>query len=207
MFCELQTTARHRALIALLGSSLLALCTPATRAQDATSPADELLPRVIVSATRVPTPENEVASSVTLITAADIDAQQARTLPDILQTVPGLNVVQTGGSGGATSVFIRGTNSNHVKILVDGIDVSDPSTPTDTFDLQHLLLADIDRIEVLRGPQSGLYGSDAIGGAIYIVTKTGSGPLNATASLEGGSFGTFNQAASVSGASGGAKKQ
>jgi len=88
---------------------------------------------------------------------------------------------------------MRGTNSNHVKILVDGIDVTDPSTPTGTFDLQHLLLADIDRIEVLRGPQSGLYGSDAIGGAIYIVTKTGSGPLSAIASLEGGSFGTFNQ--------------
>src|SRR6202030_2140638 len=117
----------------------------------------------------------------------------------ILQSVPGLNVIQTGGSGGATSIFMRGTNSNHVKILVDGIDVSDPSTPGDTFDLAHLLLADVDRIEVLRGPQSGLYGSDAIGGAIYIVTKTGSGPLKATASLEGGSFGTFNQTASVSG--------
>src|SRR6202030_1506228 len=117
----------------------------------------------------------------------------------ILQSVPGLNVIQTGGSGGATSIFMRGTNSNHVKILVDGIDVSDPSTPGDTFDLAHLLLADVDRIEVLRGPQSGLYGSDAIGGAIYVVTKPGAGPLKATASLEGGSFGTFNQMASVSG--------
>jgi vitamin B12 transporter len=123
--------------------------------------------------------------------------------PISCETVPGLNVVQTGGPGGATSIFMRGTNSNHVKILVDSIDVTDPSTPTGTFDLQHLLLADVDRIEVLRGPQSGLYGSDAIGGAIYIVTKTGSGPPSATASLEGGSFGTFNQTGSVSGSSGG----
>jgi vitamin B12 transporter len=202
MFRNSPTTARRRALVALVFPLLFTVRAPATLAQDGTAPADELLPRVIVSATRVPTPEDEVASSVTLITAADIDAQQARTLPDVLQSVPGVNVVQTGGPGGATSVFMRGTNSNHVKILVDGIDVSDPSTPTDTFDLQHLLLADIDRIEVLRGPQSGLYGSDAIGGAIYIVTKTGNGAPTATATLEGGSFGTFNQTGAVSGSSG-----
>ena len=101
-----------------------------------------------------------------------------------------------------TSIFMRGTNSNHVKILVDGIDVSDPSTPGNTFDIAHLLLAGLDRIEVLRGPQSGLYGSDAIGGAIYIVTKAGAGPPAATVSAEGGSFGTFNQTALLSGASG-----
>jgi vitamin B12 transporter len=138
MFRDFRNTARRHALVALLVCSSFVLCARAALAQDQTSPADELLPRIIVSATRVPTPEDEVASSVTLITAADIDAQQARTLPDVLQAVPGLNVVQTGGPGGATSVFIRGTNSNHVKVLVDGIDVSDPSTPTDTFDLQHL---------------------------------------------------------------------
>jgi vitamin B12 transporter len=199
MFRDTEPAARRHVLVASVLLGLLALRAPAALAQDETSPADELLPRIIVSATRLPTPEDEVASSVTLITAADIDAQQARTLPDILQTVPGLNVVQTGGAGGATSIFMRGTNSNHVKILVDGIDVSDPSTPGDAFDLAHLLLADIDRIEVLRGPQSGLYGSDAIGGAIYIVTKAGAGPLKATATLEGGSFGTVNQMGSVSG--------
>jgi vitamin B12 transporter len=202
MFRDRQTTARHRALIAVVVSGVVACAAAVTRAQDTTAPADELALRIIVSATRLPTPEDEVASSVTLITAADIEAQQARTLPDILQTVPGLNVVQTGGPGGATSIFMRGTNSNHVKILIDGIDVSDPSTPGDTFDLAHLLLADIDRIEVLRGPQSGLYGSDAIGGAIYIVTKAGAGPFKATATVEGGSFGTFNQMGAVSGAAG-----
>jgi vitamin B12 transporter len=202
MFRTAHTMARRRASVAFVVATVFAMRIPATLAQDGTAPADEELPRIIVSATRVPTPEDEVASSVTLITAADIDAQQARTLPDVLQSVPGLNVVQTGGPGGQTSIFMRGTNSNHVKFFVDGIDVSDPSTPTDTFDLEHLLLADIDRIEVLRGPQSGLYGSDAIGGAIYIVTKTGAGPPTATATLEGGSFGTFNQMGAVSGSSG-----
>src|SRR5262249_13034267 len=143
--------------------------------------ADELqqptatLPPLVVSATRVPTPQDEVASSVTVITADDIADKQFQTLPDALNDVPGLNVVQTGGPGGQTSVFTRGTNQNHTKILVDGIDVSDPSTPNGTFDLANLLLSDVERIEVLRGPQSGLYGSDAIGGVISVTTKNGEG--------------------------------
>jgi len=155
---------------------------------------------VIVSATRVPTPAVEVASSITVITAADIEARQQRTISDVLKDVPGLNVVQTGGPGGVTSVFIRGTNSNHTKVLIDGIDVSDPSNSTGAFDFGQLLTPDIERVEVLRGPQSGLYGSDAIGGVINIVTRTGSGPMTLAAGLEAGSFDTFNQAARLSGA-------
>ena len=148
---------------------------------------------VVVSPTTVPTPSYKSASSTTVITAGDIQSHQYRTVPDALSLVPGLNVVQTGGPGGQTSVFIRGTNSNHVKVLIDGIDVSDPSNPNQSFDFGQLLTGDIARIEVLRGPQSGLYGSDAIGGVISITTKQGSGPPKAFASVEGGSFGTFNQ--------------
>jgi len=155
--------------------------------------------QVIVSATRTPTPALEVASSITVITAADLEARQLRTLSDALKDVPGLNVVQTGGPGGVTSVFIRGTNSNHTKVLIDGIDVSDPSNSTGAFDFGQLLTPDIERIEVLRGPQSGLYGSDAIGGIINIITRSGSGPMKLEAGLEGGSFETFNQAARLSG--------
>ena len=155
---------------------------------------------VIVSATRVPTPAVEVASSITVITAADIEARQQRTISDVLKDVPGLNVVQTGGPGGVTSVFIRGTNSNHAKVLIDGIDVSDPSNSTGAFDFGQLLTPDIERVEVLRGPQSGLYGSDAIGGVINIITRSGSGPMKLAAGLEAGSFETFNQAARLTGA-------
>jgi len=155
---------------------------------------------VVVSATRIPTPAVEVASSITVITAADIEARQERTISDVLKDVPGLNVVQTGGPGGVTSVFIRGTNSNHTKVLIDGIDVSDPSNSTGAFDFGQLLTPDIERVEVLRGPQSGLYGSDAIGGVINIITRAGSGPMRLAAGLEGGSFDTFNQAARLSGA-------
>ena len=131
-------------------------------------------------ATRIPTPETEVASSITVITAEDIAAKQSQTLPDVLKDVPGLNLVQTGGPGGQTTLFMRGTNSNHTKVLVDGIDVSDPSSPSATFDFGQFLTQDIERIEVLRGPQSGLYGSDAIGGVINIITKSGAGPAQFT---------------------------
>ena len=151
----------------------------------------------VVSPTGIVTPINQVANSVTVITAQDILTQQYRALPEALNTVPGLNVVQTGGLGGQTSVFMRGTNSNHTKVLVDGIDVGDPSTGT--FDFAHLLTADMAQIEVLRGPQSGLYGSDAIGGVISIITQKGEGPARWTASNEAGSFGTFNQSVGVSG--------
>ena len=148
---------------------------------------------VVVSPTTIPTPSYQSASSTTVITAADIESYQYRTVPDALSLVPGLNIVQTGGPGGQTSVFMRGTNSNHVKVLIDGIDVSDPSNPNQSFDFGQLLASDIARIEVLRGPQSGLYGSDAIGGVISITTKQGSGPPRVTATVEGGSFETFNQ--------------
>src|SRR4029077_9322429 len=148
---------------------------------------------------RVPTPPEQVASSVTVVTAEDIEARQERTIVDVLKDVPGLNVLQTGGAGGTASVFMRGTNSNHTKVLIDGIDVGDPSNATGAYDFGQLLTQDIERVEVLRGPQSGLYGSDAIGGVISVITKAGSGPLKASALLEGGSFDTFNQAGGVSG--------
>ena len=161
-----------------------------------------VLPPISVSATQIPTPTDQLASSVTVITAEDLEREQRRTIPDALNAVPGLNVVQTGGPGGQTSIFMRGTNSNHVKVLIDGIDAGDPSTPNGLFDFAHLLTGDIERIEVLRGPQSGLYGSDAIGGVISITTKKGEGPPKVSATAEGGSFGTFNQTARVSGSQG-----
>jgi vitamin B12 transporter len=154
----------------------------------------------VVSPTATVTPVDQIASSVTVITAKDMERDQRRTAPDALATVPGLNLVQSGGPGGLTSVFMRGTNSNHTKILIDGIDVSDPSNPNRSFDLGQLLTADIQQIEVLRGPQSGLYGADALGGVISFITKKGEGPPRATATIEGGSFGTFNQTVGLSGA-------
>ncbi|HEY8669529.1 MAG TPA: TonB-dependent receptor plug domain-containing protein [Terriglobales bacterium] len=187
--------------------SVIALSAPlfftAAFAQDSAPPSQAIaLPTISVSATTIPTPADQLASSVTVISAEDLQRNQRQTIPDALNAVPGLNVVQTGGPGGQTSIFMRGTNSNHVKVLIDGIDVGDPSTPNGAFDFAHLLTGDIEQIEVLRGPQSGLYGSDAIGGVISITTKKGEGPPKVTATVEGGSFGTFNQTTSLRGSQG-----
>ncbi len=154
---------------------------------------------IVVTATRIPTPEYEVASSITVVTADDIAVGQIQTLPDLLKVVPGLNLVQSGGPGGLTSVFMRGTNSNHTKVLVDGIDVSDPSSANGAFDFGQFLTEDIQQVEILRGPQSGLYGSDAIGGVINIITQSGNGPPRFDVGVESGSFDTFNQTAGASG--------
>jgi len=179
---------------------LLPVCGAPASAQQTNPAATAVeLPQIIVSATTIATPAEQIGSSVSVITAAEIERDQRRTASDVLATVPGLNVVQNGGPGGVTSVFMRGTNPNHTKIFIDGIDVSDPSNPGRVFDLGQLLTADVERIEVLRGPQSGLYGADALGGVISITTKKGAGPTKITGSVEGGSFGTFNQAAQVSG--------
>lgn len=185
---------------ALPAAALIALtCTTPALAQTADDQDAGDLPTIVVSATGMPTPENEVASSVSIVTAEDIARNQQRTLPDVLQSLPGLNVVQTGGPGGTTSVFIRGTNSNHVKVLIDGIDAGNPSSVSGAFDFGQLMASDLERVEVLRGPQSGLYGSDAIGGVIAVTTKKGEGPPKVTAYVEGGALGTFNQFASLSG--------
>jgi vitamin B12 transporter len=180
--------------------ALSVLTASVAQAQDNPQGNAVALPPIVVSATTIPTPADQVTSSVTVITAADIERQQIRTVSDALNTVPGVNVVQTGGPGGQTSVFIRGTDANHVKVFIDGIEAGDPSVNNGAFDFGHLLTGDIESIEVLRGPQSGLYGSDAIGGVISITTKKGKGPAKVTASVDGGSFGTLNQTAGLSGA-------
>ncbi|HEX4112974.1 MAG TPA: TonB-dependent receptor [Stellaceae bacterium] len=180
-------------LFAAVGGACALLGAPAVAQTEVT------LPAMVVSATAIPTPPSELGSDVSVITADDIERNQWRTLPDALRSVPGIQVEQSGGPGSTAAVFIRGANANQTKVLIDGIDVTDPSSPNGAFDFSQVLIADVARIEILRGPQSGLYGSDAIGGVILIETKRGSGPPHLTGSLEGGSFDTFNQGAGVSG--------
>jgi len=155
---------------------------------------------LVVTATRLATPRGELASSVTVITAEDIKRKQYRSVPQALRSVPGLHVVQTGGPGQQTSVFMRGANSNHTLVLIDGVEVSDPSSPNGAVDFSNLWLDNIERIEIVRGAQSTLYGSDAIGGVIQITTRRGAGKLHGAAKAEGGSDNTFNQQASAAGA-------
>ena len=180
----------NRTLLSSLSAGAFALAASSAFA-DATD-GDTKVSEVVVTATRTPTPVQQVANSITLITKDEIDQRQLDDLPDALATVPGLNLVRSGGPGEQASAFVRGTNSNHVLVLIDGVDASDPSIPSG-FDFGQTLLGDVTRIEVLRGPGSSLYGSQAIGGVINIITTAPGGPTAASASLEGGSFGTFNQ--------------
>ena len=157
---------------------------------------------IVVTATRLPTPIDEVASAMTVITAADIERHQYQTLDEALTAAPGLAVVRLGHAGTQTSVFTRGTESNHTLVLLDGIEIGDPSTADGAFDFSNILLDDVERIEIVRGPQSTLYGSDALGGVVNIITRRGSGPLRARAGFESGTRRTFVERAGVSGSQG-----
>jgi len=113
--------------------------------------------------------------------------------------VPGLDLVQSGGRGGLVQAYLRGAKSDQVLVFVDGVEVNDPSSAAREADLSQIPLADVLRIEVLRGPQSTLYGSDAMGGVINIITRRGEGPAHVALSAEGGSFSTFNETAGARG--------
>jgi vitamin B12 transporter len=153
---------------------------------------------IVVTATRLPTPRDEVGSSITVITAQDIERRQYRSVADALRSVANLSVIPSGGGiGKLTVVFSRGTESNHTLFLLDGIELNDPSGTDGAIDLSHIYIGDVERIEVLNGPQGTLYGSDALGAVIQVFTKKGGDKLSAHGQLEGGSFGTFSQSAGV----------
>ncbi len=154
---------------------------------------------IVVTATRIETASREVGSSITVITSQQIEERQNTTVLEVLRTVPALDVIRSGGPGGQASVFIRGAQSEHTLVLIDGVEMNDPITPGRSFDFAHLTTDNIERIEIIRGPQSTLYGSDAIGGVINIITKRGKGRIQGFISGEGGSFNTFTENAGVSG--------
>ena len=164
----------------MLLASVLSLPAFAAQAQDP-SAGDVTLPERVVTATRVPTLAELIPAGVSVIDRQTMDTRGYTTLPQALEAVPGLHVVQSGGQGGNASVFIRGTNSNNVLVLRDGVPLNDPSDPNGAYNFGVDTLADIDRIEVVRGPMSGLYGSGAIGGVINLITRQGSGGPHATA--------------------------
>ena len=156
---------------------------------------------VVVSAARTETPRDEVASSVTVISGEEMDRNQDTTVAEALRSAPATDVVRTGGSGGNTAVFLRGANPEHTLVLIDGIEANNPITTSRVFNFADATPADVERIEVLRGPQSTLYGSDAIGGVVNIITKKGEGDPSGYVSSEAGSFDTFIERAGVSGGS------
>ena len=154
---------------------------------------------LVVEATRIPTALDKTGTAVTVITQEDIERAQDRQVADSLQRVPGLNIVRNGSFGNQTSVFLRGANSEQTLVLIDGIEVNDPSSPGNGFDFGGLDASNVARIEVLRGPQSTLYGSEAIGGVISITTKSGVDGLEGNAFMEGGVFNTQRGSGTIRG--------
>ncbi|MDA0261643.1 MAG: TonB-dependent receptor [Proteobacteria bacterium] len=186
-------------LAATLALSLSSLMPERATAQNAGQA--DALPELVVTATRVPTSPEQVGSSITVITADELEEKQTTFVADALRRVPGLSVSRTGGVGNLTQVRIRGSEGNHTLVLIDGVEVNDLGFNS-VFDFGNLLTDSIERIEILRGPQSTLWGGDAVGGVINIITKKGKGRPSVTAFVEGGSFQTGRGAATLSGSGG-----
>src|SRR5437762_10315737 len=156
------------------------------------SPVETETEQVVVTATRFDIPLDLSPASVSVINSEDFEQKQIERVSDALREVPGLSVVQTGTAGQLTSVFTRGLRSEHTQALLDGIPINQGLQGA--FNFADLTTDDLDRIEVVRGPQSTLYGPRALAGAIQIFTKRGEGAPTFMFSAEGGSYGTFREA-------------
>jgi vitamin B12 transporter len=152
---------------------------------------------VIVTASRTAQTVDESLASVTVITRHDIERQQAQSIQDLLRGVPGVSISNNGGPGKATSIHLRGTESDHVLVLIDGVKMGSATLGTTAF--EQIPIAQIERIEIVRGPRSSLYGSEAIGGVIQIFTRKGGGAFTPFFSIGGGSYSTYTASAGISG--------
>jgi len=152
---------------------------------------------VVVTATRTIQSIDDALSSVTIITRADIQARQATSVQELLTGEAGIQISNNGGLGKATALFLRGTDADQVLVLVDGVKLTSVTLGTTAF--EYLPVEEIDRIEIVRGPRSSLYGSEAVGGVIQIFTRRGQGEPLLTASAGGGSHNTENTSAGLSG--------
>lgn len=172
-----------RALLALLLLPSLAI------AQDS-------LPTTFITATRLPTPLHAQTASVTVLDAAALRAEGLTHVGDALKRVPGIAMARSSSIGSQHTVFLRGGQGNYVRVLVDGVAINEPGG---TLDLGRLTLDDVERIEVVRGPASVLYGSEAVTGVIQIITKRGGGATRLRSEIGGGSFGTERGSLGASG--------
>jgi vitamin B12 transporter len=177
-----------------LVSASAVLSTPALGADEVVN-----LPETLVTATRSETAKDELAAATTVFTRNDIERLQVRTVPDLLNRSTGIDLTQNGGYGKTSSVFMRGTNSDQILVLIDGIKVGSVTLGTTPFEF--IPIDQVERIEIIRGPHSSLYGSEAIGGVIQIFTRKGkqSGTTSITMDAGGGSYDTMQGAGSVSG--------
>lgn len=180
---------------ALLSAVSLSLVSSALAQEEQTD--ETTLDTVIVEGSRLGQAETEVGSSVTIITAEDIDALGFDFAVDAIAAAPGVTVNSNGAFGGQASVRIRGAATGQTLVLIDGIPVNDPTSSGGSFNFARVDTENIERIEILKGPQSTLWGTDAIGGVVSITTKRPEKELGGSAFAEYGSFNTFRGGASV----------
>jgi vitamin B12 transporter len=180
-----------------LALALLALVPAALAAQDVARDTARAAP-VVVTATRSPLAADRAPASVTVLTGAQLRREGIATVADALRQVPGLSLAQTGSYGASTSLFIRGGESKFTKVLIDGVPVNEAGG---AFDFSSLTTDNLDRIEIVRGPASVLYGSDAVAGVVQLFTRRGAGPLRGELAARGGGFGSYDADGAVRGAS------
>lgn len=194
---KLQTFSALSATALLMSSAALAASQDAP-VPSATAPAEPLH----VTAPRIPIAIDRLAASVTLLDKAAIDRAGDFDMAHLLERTPGVSITRTGGQGTVSTVRIRGSESSHVVIVLDGVKVNNPSTVTGDYDFSNLLVGDAARVEVLRGPQSTLWGSQAIGGVINIVTPLPEKELEGSFDIEAGTHETISARAALGGKSG-----
>jgi len=190
-----------RRLSCALAGGLAVLATPAL-AQAPTRPDSQAaIADTIVSGTRIPTPQERVPAAITVITRQDIEERGYQSLAEALNAVPGMRLAPTGGLGAQTSGFVRGNSSRSVLVLLDGVPINDPAEPNGAFNFGNDLLFDVERIEVLRGPASALYGSGAIGGVVNLVTRRAAAdtPFQPYGEVAGGTQRTIRGGAGATG--------
>ena len=151
---------------------------------------------VLVSASLLPISASRSANAITVIDSKQLKNRAALSVSDLLRDVPGLAVSRSGVQGSATQIRVRGAEANHLLVLIDGVEANDPSQ-SDELNWGTLSAADIERIEVIRGPQSSLRGSDAMAGVVNIVTRRADRPLSVNLFSETGSFGTYHSGLSI----------
>ena len=176
---------------------LLAFAASPAVAED--DPASDQRTDIVVTADRTPTPRDQVGQAVTVIDAETIRTRQTSVVSDLLRTTAGVTVTRNGAIGGVTGVNIRGAENDQTLVLIDGVRINDPSAPGNGANLGPILTGNINRIEVLRGPNSVVWGSQAIGGIVSIETEAPIDTLSANARAEGGYAGTANLSGNIAG--------
>src|SRR3954471_4062458 len=173
----------------ILALFLLLLCVASTDlvAQDRDS--TQKLSTVVVSASKIPQPAGTLTQAVTVLSGDDLRVRGVARVSDALREVPGASLVQSGSFGAVTTLFLRGGESRYTKVLIDGVPVNSSGG---FFDFSHLTTDNVDRIEIVRGPASVLYGADAVTGVVQIFTRRGSASPSGSISARGGTYHTFD---------------